>query len=87
MTIPALVSVTVLPVNAVPTRTLVAVVTDLTDLKRRDEIIAQGILLRNSFYGAPQGFPRKEADAVDALYRGELNLPRYGADSTLSRWK
>ena len=47
-TVATLVSITALPVAASPTLTLVAVVTDLTELKRRDEVIAQGKLLRES---------------------------------------
>jgi len=48
MTVSTLVSVTALPDAASSVLTLVAVVTDLTELKRRDEVIAQGKLLRES---------------------------------------
>ncbi len=48
MTVSTLVSITALPAATSPVLTLVAVVTDLTELKRRDEVIAQGKLLRES---------------------------------------
>ena len=38
----------------------------------------------DTFYGDPAYFRRKEADAVDAFYRGELHIPRHSTDSTLS---
>jgi len=37
----------------------------------------------DTFYGNPAEFRRKLPDAVDALYRGELNLPRFSTDSSL----